>query len=48
MTDGYVWLALCVSKIVVITTASTPYYIIAQAGDTRTLLQVRTQCFRIA
>jgi hypothetical protein len=48
LTDGYVWLALCVSRMVVITTASTPYYIIAQAGDTRTLLQVRTQCFRIA
>jgi len=48
LTDGYVWLALCVSRMVVITTASTPYYIIAQAGDSRTLLQVRTQCFRIA
>jgi hypothetical protein len=48
LTDGYVWLALCVSRMVVITTASTPYYVIAQAGDLRTLLQVRTQCFRIA
>jgi hypothetical protein len=48
LTDSYIWFALCVSRIVVITTASTPYYIIAQAGDTRTLLQVRTQCFRIA
>jgi len=25
LTDGYVWLALCVSRMVVITTASTPY-----------------------
>jgi hypothetical protein len=48
LTDGYVWLALCVSRMVVITSASTPYYVIAQAGDGRTLLQVRTQCFRIA
>jgi hypothetical protein len=48
LTDNYVWFALCVSRMVVITTASTPYYVIAQAGDMRTLLQVRTQCFRIA
>jgi len=48
LTDTYIWFALCVSRMVVITTASTPYYVIAQAGDTRTLLQVRTQCFRIA
>ena len=48
LTDGYVWLALCVSRMVVITTASTPYYIIAQAGDGRTLLNVKTQCLRIA
>jgi len=48
LTDGYVWFALNVSRMVVITTASTPYYVIAQAGDTRTLLNVKTQCFRIA
>jgi len=48
LTDNYIWFALCVLGMVVITTASTPYYVIAQAGDTRTLLQVRTQCFRIA
>jgi hypothetical protein len=48
LTDTYIWFALCVSRMVVITTASTPYYVIAQAGDMRTLLQVRTQCFRIA
>ena len=43
LTDTYIWFALCVSRMVVITTASTPYYVIAQAGDMRTLLQVRTQ-----
>jgi hypothetical protein len=48
LTDSYIWFALCVSRMVVITSASTPYYVIAQAGDMRTLLQVRTQCFRIA
>jgi hypothetical protein len=48
LTDAYIWFALCVSRMVVITTASTPYYVIAQAGDMRTLLQVRSQCFRIA
>jgi hypothetical protein len=48
LTDTYIWFALNVSRVVVITTASTPYYIIAQAGDARRLLNVKTQCFRIA
>lgn len=48
LTDNYIWFALNVSRMVVITTASTPYYVIAQAGDLRTLLNVKTQCFRIA
>ena len=48
VTDDYIWFALNVSTIVVISAPSTPYYVIAQAGDTRTLLQVRAQCYRIA
>ena len=48
LTDNFIYFALNVSRIVVITTASTPIYIIAQAGDTRTLIDAKTQCFRIA
>lgn len=48
LTDTYIQFALNVSRVVIITTASTPYYVIAQAGDIRTLANVKTQCFRIA
>ena len=48
LTDGYVQFALNVSRMVVISVASTPYYVVAQAGDIRTLVDVKSQCFRIA